>query len=209
MICGLGHRLQRQRSQKCLSRQTNCVSPRRYGPMIPAHVRDALLTVSEEDLARQCKFEQYKSGGPGGQKRNKTSSAVKWTHVATGVSAHSADFRSQAENRVRALHRLRFKFATEIRSPVEVRGYEPPVWFVAARVQGKLTTNSKSPIYARLAAHVLDVFNAAGARTSDTVALLGIPRSNLIHFLKAEHGIWAAASRIRAAHGLPSLSADH
>jgi hypothetical protein len=158
---------------------------------------DEILSLPEEELIRQCKFEAYKSGGPGGQKRNKTSSAVKFTHVATGISAHSADFRLQSENRLRALHRLRFKLAAEIRTAVEVRGYQPPVWFSKARVQGKLTTNTKNPIYARLAAHALDVLAAVEGRASDAAALLGIPTSNLIHFLKAEHGVWSAAARMR------------
>jgi hypothetical protein len=167
---------------------------------------DALLSLGEEDLARQCKFEAYRSGGPGGQKRNKTASAVKLTHMPSGISAHSADFRSQAENRVRALHRLRVKFATDVRTPVDSRGYEPPAWVSASRVQGKLTTNTKNPLYARLAAHVLDVFAAVDGRIADAAALLGVPSSNLGHFLKAEHTVWAVAARIRAANHLPSLS---
>ena len=167
---------------------------------------DALLAMSEDDLARQCKFEAYKSGGPGGQKRNKTSSAVKWTHLPSGISAHSNDFRSQVENRVRALHRLRVKFATDLRTPIDSRGYEPPAWVSASRVQGKLTTNTKNPLYARLAAHVLDVFAAVDGRIADAAALLGVPTSNLAHFLEAEHTVWAAAARIRSANHLPSLS---
>jgi RF-1 domain len=168
---------------------------------------DAILALDEPTLVRQCKFEAYKSGGPGGQKRNKTSSGVRWTHIATGVHAHSNDFRLQSENRVRALHRLRFKLATDLRTPIDVRGYEPPAWFTAARVDGKLTTNTKNPIYARLAAHVLDVFDAVEGRLAAAAALLGVPNSNLSHFLQAEHTILAAASRIRAANHLPSLSA--
>ena len=167
---------------------------------------DTILSLDEAQLVRQCKFEAYKSGGPGGQKRNKTSSGVRWTHVATRIQAHSNDFRLQSENRVRALHRLRFKLATDLRTPIDVRGYEPPAWFSESRIDGKLTTNTKNPIYARLAAHVLDVFDATGGRLADAAALLGVPNSNLSHFLQAEHTVLAAASRIRAANNLPSLT---
>lgn len=167
---------------------------------------DEVLALTEEQLARLCKFEAYKSGGPGGQKRNKTSSAVKWTHIASGLQAHSNDFRLQSENRMRALHRLRFKLATERRTPIEIRGYGPPAWLVEARTSGKLTTNTKNPIYARLAAHVLDVFAATEGRLAETATLIGVPNSNLSHFLQAEHTVWAAAARIRAANNLPSLS---
>ena len=45
-----------------------------------------------------------------------------------------------------------------------------------------------------------------GARASDAAALLGIPTSNLIHFLKANEDVWSAAGRMRAENDLPSLS---
>ncbi|CAN5543404.1 hypothetical protein BH09PLA1_BH09PLA1_06820 [soil metagenome] len=167
---------------------------------------DAILLLDEEHLIRLCKFEAYKSGGPGGQKRNKTSSAVKWTHIASGIHAHSNDFRLQSENRLRALHRLRFKLATDIRTPIVLQGYEPPAWVDASKVSGKFTTNTRNPIYARLAAHVLDVFAALEGRLAETATLLGVANSNLSHFLQAEHTVWAAAARIRAANNLPSLS---
>jgi hypothetical protein len=166
---------------------------------------DALLSLDDDALARQCKFEAFKSGGPGGQKRNKTSSAARMTHVATGLSAHSSDFRSQVENRIRALHRLRFRFATDLRTPVEVRGYEPPAWLSASRVQGRLTTNTKNPQYARIAAHALDVLSAVAGNVANAAALLGVSSGNLAAVLKAEHTVWAAASKIRQANGLGAL----
>ena len=163
---------------------------------------DALLALDEAELERQCRFEAYKSGGPGGQKRNKTSSAARLTHPSAGVSAHSADFRSQSENRRRALRRLRFKVAAELRTPIDPRGYEPPAWLTARRRQGKFTTNTRNPDYARIAAHALDVLDAAGARLSAAAALLGVPTSNLVHVLKAEPTVHAAAQRLRQKYGV-------
>jgi hypothetical protein len=178
-------------------------------PDPPAHPIDvdAILALDEDTLERQCRFEAFKTGGPGGQKRNKTSSAARLTHVRTGVSAHSSDFRSQSENRHRALHRLRFRFAAEHRTPIDRRGYEPPAWLVAAKVQGKLTTNTKNPLYARLAAHVLDVFAACEGHVANAAALLGISNNNLVHVLHAEPAIWAAAAKIRKTHALEPLPA--
>ena len=165
---------------------------------------DALLALPEAELLAQCRFAPYKSGGPGGQKRNKTTSAVRLIHEASGIIAHSSDFRSQTENRRRALHRLRFKIAAgvESRPTLDFRGYEPPPWIVEARVQGRLTTNVKNPLYARIAAHVLDVLEASGARPSMAAALLGIPVSNLIHVVEAEPTVNAAAARIRQRFGV-------
>ena len=163
---------------------------------------DALLSLDEPALERQCRLEPFKSGGPGGQKRNKTTSAVRLIHLPTGISAHSADFREQSVNRRRALHRLRFKLAAELRTPVDPRGYDPPAWLRTLRQEGKLTTNPKNPDFARLAAHVLDVLEAADARLAPAAALLGVPTSNLMHVLEAEPTIQAAAQRIRKKHGV-------
>src|SRR5687768_2231149 len=163
---------------------------------------DALLALDEAELERQCRFTAYRSGGPGGQKRNKTASAARITHPPSCITAHSSDFRSQTENRRRALHRLRFKLAAELRTPLDTRGYEPPAWLTALVSEGKLTANPKNPAYARIAAHALDVLDAAGARLSATAALLGVPTSNVVHLLAAEPTIHAAAQRIRQKYGV-------
>ena len=165
---------------------------------------DALLALGEDDLMKQCRFAPYKSGGPGGQKRNKTTSAVRLVHEPTGTVAHSSDFREQSANRRRALHRLRYKLAADVgrRPTVDFRGYEPPPWLLALRRDGHLTTNVHNPVHARLAAHVLDVLNASGARLSMAAALVGIPISNLVHLIDAEPTVAAAASRIRQRFGV-------
>lgn len=47
-----------------------------------------------------------RGSGPGGQKRNKTSSKVRIVHVPTGLSAESDETRSQHENRRLAFRKL-------------------------------------------------------------------------------------------------------
>lgn len=163
--------------------------------------RDALLALDEQALQRQCSFSAFRTRGPGGQKRNKTSSAARLVHQPTGIVSQCNDFRSQAQNRRRALHRLRFKLAAELRKPIEAQGYEPPAWFEALKAEGRLTTNTKNPVYARLAAHVLDVLEASESRLAKAAALLGVPTTNLAHFLEAEEIIQTAAHQIRQKHG--------
>lgn len=52
-----------------------------------------------------------KSGGAGGQHINKTESAVKITHIPTGISAECEDERSQTKNKDKALENLKNKIA--------------------------------------------------------------------------------------------------
>jgi hypothetical protein len=164
--------------------------------------RDALLALDEQALSRQCTFSAFRTRGPGGQKRNKTASAARLVHEPTGIVSQCNDFRSQAANRLRALHRLRFKIAGELRNPLDPRGYEPPAWLEALRLNGKFTGNPRNPDYARIAAHTLDVLDAAGARLSAAAALLGIPTTNLIRVLNADPIIQTAAHQIRQKHGI-------
>ncbi|MBO6893364.1 MAG: peptide chain release factor H [Roseibium sp.] len=56
------------------------------------------------------KIETFRAGGPGGQHVNKTDSAVRITHLPTGLSAVSEDERSQFRNRKTALERLTTKW---------------------------------------------------------------------------------------------------
>lgn len=65
------------------------------------------LRLPEPSLLDECDEEFYVGGGPGGQHRNKTASAVRLTHRPTGVVVTATERRSQLQNRGAALERLR------------------------------------------------------------------------------------------------------
>jgi len=60
---------------------------------------------------RDVQFQTTRSQGNGGQNVNKVNSAVRATHLPTGVSVFAQDSRSQLDNKKLALNRLREKLA--------------------------------------------------------------------------------------------------
>jgi len=68
-----------------------------------------LLPDSDEDLLRQCKVDTFRASGPGGQHVNKTESAVRLTHLPSGVVVTSQQERSQYRNKAVCLQKLREK----------------------------------------------------------------------------------------------------
>jgi peptide chain release factor len=52
------------------------------------------------------RFEAFRAGGPGGQHQNKTESAVRATHIASGLSIVVREERSQHRNKALALERI-------------------------------------------------------------------------------------------------------
>jgi len=57
-------------------------------------------------LLREVRVDVFRASGPGGQHVNKTSSAVRITHVPSGVTVIAQDTPSQFRNRALALERL-------------------------------------------------------------------------------------------------------
>jgi peptide chain release factor 2 len=66
---------------------------------------DMDIDIPESDI----EFKAVRSGGPGGQNVNKTSSAVQITHIPTGITVESSEERNQAQNREIAMRNLKAK----------------------------------------------------------------------------------------------------
>lgn len=66
---------------------------------------DIEIDIPESDI----EFKAVRSGGPGGQNVNKTSSAVQIKHIPTGISVHCSTQRSQLQNRESAMKLLKAK----------------------------------------------------------------------------------------------------
>ena len=70
-----------------------------------------VLPENDDDLFAQCDFEAFRASGKGGQHINKTDSAVRLLHHPTGIVVMSQESRSQWQNRLRCLEKLRKKVA--------------------------------------------------------------------------------------------------
>ena len=172
------------------------------------------LALEDKELLSQCKVRIHRASGPGGQHRNKVSTACRLHHTPTGVSVQAYESRSQHENRRLALKRLRMKIACEVRRPVDpaARGVPEVVASCLFTPRGgpagaplRLRVGRKDDRFWRVGQFLLDVLASHEGRLSEAAGRLGITTSNLASVLKQDRHLYAAAQDIRHRHGLGPL----
>jgi hypothetical protein len=163
--------------------------------------------LNDEQLLAQCEVDTYRASGPGGQKRNKTSSAVRLRHPPSGLLVIAEESRSQHENRARALRRLRQALFLKLRLALAPEALTPEA--LAARLDfaqargpdGRLHLGLKDPRYWPAVGVVLDVLQACEGRLSEAAAALGVTTANLGEFLRSHDKVWEQANQLRLRFG--------
>jgi hypothetical protein len=161
--------------------------------------RSAWAGLNDRQLLEQCEVDTYRASGPGGQKRNKTSSAVRLRHRPSGLMVIAEESRSQHENRARALKRLRQRFYLKLREPFPPSAVGGELLAVL-RARG-LKLRPKEEAFWPAVGLALDALQVADGRASQAAESLGVSTSRLVSFLETDAKVWEQANLIRKEHG--------
>jgi hypothetical protein len=167
--------------------------------------------LTDAQLLDQCAVDTYRASGPGGQKRNKTSSAVRLRHLPSGLIVIAEESRSQHENRARALRRVRQALYLKVRDVLTPEELAPEVlaaceeYGPARGREGRLDVGRRDSRFWPAVGVVLDVLQATQARVGETAAALGISTGNLVDFLATEPKVWEQANLLRSRFGQKPL----
>ena len=190
-------------------------SPRLVTPPHPA-------VIAPEVLRKQCTATHTRGSGPGGQHRNKVSTAVVLKHDPTSVTASASETRSQARNGEVALFRLRMRLALELRA--EPAADAPSARWLARRKNAKLAVNTKhadvsaqptsivahrltrprATQFPALISEALDAVWSMGS-VREAATMFGVSSSQLVRLLAQEPAALKFANELRAAQGLQPL----
>ena len=146
--------------------------------------RNTMLTAEDAVLLRDCELIMQKGTGNGGQKINKTSSAVRLRHRPTGIAVAANEERSQARNRHIALRKLRYEIALRVHT-------DP------SGTQFELLPSPSSSNHARLilwTAALFDRLAASGFDLAQTAALCDVSVSRLERAMRKYPQVWRAFS---------------
>ena len=155
-----------------------------------------LLALSDDELLKLCRMDLCRGTGPGGQKRNKTSTAVRVTHLGSGLSASDDATRSQHINRAHALAKLRVELAVNL-PPDE--GFSQPTMPLEPVPR---TGRSEYPLWL---GELFSTLQTNGFQPAAAAAAYGCSTAHLIRVIGKDETAWQHFSQARQRLGLPPL----
>ena len=138
--------------------------------------RNLWLSSSSTNFFKHRRIENYQDSGKGGQKRNRKYSAVRLTHIPTGISVTSAECREQNINRLKALEKLKIKMAMMLSGP----NVDIPRSIISIQ----------SPDYPLWVAFLMDELYMNDFEITSSAERLGIANSKLIKLVFRDKIIW-------------------
>lgn len=157
--------------------------------------RNLWLTQPVEDLLRNCRIDTFRGTGNGGQKRNKTESAVRLTHSPSGCVSSSDASRSQHENKHFALRHLRITIALTIRNDFSTYP-EKLLWAPA------LTNDKDYPLWLAI---IFDLLAHFQWQPAPAASHINKSTSSLLKAIARDHNAWQILAKHRQDNHLPPL----
>ncbi len=166
-------------------------------------------TIDPDELLKRCELRTQRRSGPGGQHRNKTSSGVFLTLLQHGIVGEATERRSQQQNRVVALSRLRFRLAIGLRSPSI---FDTPAQLAEAQLRdqfrgSRLRINEENVIKPAVLALILNDLHAAGGQPSLVAGAWSMSTSAIVAFLSSHAPALVYVNEIRNFHARGTLKA--
>lgn len=158
------------------------------------------LNRSAKEILEECEVHRSRGSGPGGQKADRSETAVKLVHRPTGCMASSEKTRSQHKNRQLALRKLKRNYSLEKRHKIPPDKFTMPS-SLQQYVNNGLRIKTGNPHYPFLIKLVLDVLYSVDGRLSEASDVLGVSTNQLVEFLKDEGAVHEWANKIRTRHG--------
>ncbi len=158
--------------------------------------------IAAEELANSCRMSQLRRSGPGGQHRNKVSTAISWLHEPTNISAEASESRDQTRNRRDALARLRLRLAIRLRTAPAQSSVDAETQACRARWSGKsLKISSKNEDFAAVLALVMDDLHRSGGQPSLVGPLWKASTTAVVSLLASQPAALQEVNRWREHHG--------
>jgi hypothetical protein len=167
----------------------------------------------DDDLLAACTFERERSGGPGGQHRNRVETKVVLTHTASGVMAQAGERREPEVNKRVAIRRLRLALATHVRTGVPIGEIGSELWksrLVRKKqkdgtVRVAIACNEEHRDYPSMLAEALDVIYDAGLDLKRAALRLETSQAQLVKLIAEHRPALAKLNEDREGRGLRVL----
>lgn len=160
-------------------------------------------TLPIEELLKACSEKHVRRSGPGGQNRNKVETGIVLTHEPTGVMVEASERRTQLENRVVAIRRLRRALAVDVRDS-DLPDVPSELW--RSRIKNeRIVLNESHDDQPAMLAEAIDRIAANDWDLGKSADQLGTSSSQLVKLLKTEPRAFKLLNDERRQRGLSAM----